>query len=561
MTTRNRFGLIFGLLLILLLGVILDKERRAYQSLSHSISVPTSTTNIAAISNSISIVDPPESPPSSPPVIEKFNALVKRDRSQIFFPDPSNYPRDMFGSLKFLMSLQQFVYCKTEERLGFGGDGGKWVCHPRVFLANVERCVIYSLGSSGDFSFEFQVSQIAPGCEIHTFDPMELAHAPSLPPNIHFHKYAIVPQREIDEMDTQKEGIMSLQQAMKRLGHKQLTVLKMDIEGGEFSKGFFDDHKDSIWRRIGQLMIEIHTENRFNEVMMIYERMMQSGLMMFHRELNPYGVGVFEFAFINPKISAEAYEIPYTPKMLADAEQMHYDNQKELYLMEFWSQENGWGLETYFFIDEPHARGCPDLEYLPGDVSNRYCPWNFRVKTRSGEDIPSGPSVIFISDKHQSLGIDVWLPGMVTDFPLTTGFHVWGEYNPSKNLPINVFYEHISEVKMRDGGLDFNYIIQNITDMGGWPSMVVIDHGNGYDEFRWFLDAFREFDFQDPPKTQVMIHFSACSRDHRGVSSRFELITETIKLANKMGFRMLSKEADVANFYPDRCSYYFLYST
>lgn len=46
----------------------------------------------------------------------------------------------------------------TLERIGTDGDGGKWVCGD-YFPKNLTDCVIFSLGSFGEFSFEQAISE------------------------------------------------------------------------------------------------------------------------------------------------------------------------------------------------------------------------------------------------------------------------------------------------------------------------------------------------------------------------------------------------------------------
>ena len=60
--------------------------------------------------------------------------------------------------------------CSGERRIGKLGDGGKWVGDPRR-ITKQDTCLLYSVGSNGDFSFEEAVkAAIGPHCEIHTFD-------------------------------------------------------------------------------------------------------------------------------------------------------------------------------------------------------------------------------------------------------------------------------------------------------------------------------------------------------------------------------------------------------
>lgn len=61
----------------------------------------------------------------------------------------------------------EFV-CLHERRVGRLGDGGKWICDPHR-ITNQDDCLVYSVGSNNDFSFEQSVlDEIGQHCEIHT---------------------------------------------------------------------------------------------------------------------------------------------------------------------------------------------------------------------------------------------------------------------------------------------------------------------------------------------------------------------------------------------------------
>lgn len=58
--------------------------------------------------------------------------------------------------------------CQHEKRIGRLGDGGKWICDPHR-ITDQEDCLVYSVGSNNDFSFEQSVlDKIGHHCEIHT---------------------------------------------------------------------------------------------------------------------------------------------------------------------------------------------------------------------------------------------------------------------------------------------------------------------------------------------------------------------------------------------------------
>lgn len=43
--------------------------------------------------------------------------------------------------------------CRHERRIGKRGDGGKWTCDPHL-IQEQKRCLVYSIGSNGDPTFE-----------------------------------------------------------------------------------------------------------------------------------------------------------------------------------------------------------------------------------------------------------------------------------------------------------------------------------------------------------------------------------------------------------------------
>ena len=61
--------------------------------------------------------------------------------------------------------------CISKERVGRIGDGGKWLCGVRTVLAHKSNCIVYSIGSKGEVSFEIGLMKKVPNCKIHIFDP------------------------------------------------------------------------------------------------------------------------------------------------------------------------------------------------------------------------------------------------------------------------------------------------------------------------------------------------------------------------------------------------------
>ena len=71
------------------------------------------------------------------------------------------------------------------------GDGPKWVCDP-YRITEKNDCLVYSIGSNNEFSFEEAVhAEIGYKCEIHTFDHTVGANPSNKPSYVTFHSWGI----------------------------------------------------------------------------------------------------------------------------------------------------------------------------------------------------------------------------------------------------------------------------------------------------------------------------------------------------------------------------------
>jgi len=59
--------------------------------------------------------------------------------------------------------------CEQMQRIGTQGDGGKVICN-LPYIAN-DPCIVYSFGLNVDTSFEKELKELAPHCQIYGFDP------------------------------------------------------------------------------------------------------------------------------------------------------------------------------------------------------------------------------------------------------------------------------------------------------------------------------------------------------------------------------------------------------
>lgn len=123
------------------------------------------------------------------------------------------------------------------------GDGGKWVCNPHriteVSRKDKKNCLIYSVGSRGDFTFELGLHKVLTdgerktSCEIHVFDPKDFSS--KVPRNIqsftHFHAWGI------SNESTANKDFLTMEQTVHNIGHHGsiVDVFKIDCEGCEWS--------------------------------------------------------------------------------------------------------------------------------------------------------------------------------------------------------------------------------------------------------------------------------------------------------------------------------------
>lgn len=186
--------------------------------------------------------------------------------------------------------------CEDEVRLGSTivshGDGPKFVCGLGV-LASTESCIIWSIGSDYDFSFEYAVNRIAPQCEIHTFDGTLNLAKRALPKglkekNIHFHNWNIVADCRSEELANLTSPSHCVSDTLQKLNHHErtaITWLKVDCEGCEFTvmPKFAETSVE-----IHQIMIEIHGTNAV-EIKSLFRSLQDTGMMIFHKERNHWG--------------------------------------------------------------------------------------------------------------------------------------------------------------------------------------------------------------------------------------------------------------------------------
>ena len=213
----------------------------------------------------------------------------------------------------FINNWKSTTRCAFEQRVGSKGDGGKWVCDVQRLERDDYTPVIYSFGSSGEFSFEIEIKKILPKAEIHTFDKGRYLCPIGV---CTFHEAMIG--------DGIQNGTKSLNMVIDELGHRQrqIDILKIDIEGSEYPtfEQFFKHPKNTTGNTvkeqdereipyIRQILIEIHMPDGVNDtrtrpVHDLFELFRFNNYAIFHKEVNPNAPNdAYEYALIrlNPQ--------------------------------------------------------------------------------------------------------------------------------------------------------------------------------------------------------------------------------------------------------------------
>lgn len=183
--------------------------------------------------------------------------------------------------------------CALEERIGNFGDGGKWVCDPVRIRSKAKEpqggCLVYSVGSNGDFSFETSVHQeISSRCEIHTVDMNPWQNYGEAPPSfVSYHVYTL----------GDGESQTSFPEIVRQLNHtgREIDILKVDCEGCEWET--YMNWLDA-GVTIRQILVELHGVDE--AVHALFAKFASRGYVVFQKEPNTVGCqgDCIEYAFL-----------------------------------------------------------------------------------------------------------------------------------------------------------------------------------------------------------------------------------------------------------------------
>jgi hypothetical protein len=245
--------------------------------------------------------------------------------------DPySTHPWDRSAEAWYQNNYEPNFNCLYQKRIGgtnTNGDGPKWVCNPyRISQRANERkatdpthrgCVVYSIGSNGDFNFELGLQkEVGVGvCEYHIFDmgnyessmPRELQRA-------YYHQWGLKKQDYYPNKDDEEKGgegdtrtkmptlgqqYYGLLDTIKLLGHTDLDIIdifKIDCEDCEWET-YMDWIHPSI-PLLHQIQVEVHGVQA-NATLNFFDHLEAAGYLRFHKEPNiQYGPSCIEYSMI-----------------------------------------------------------------------------------------------------------------------------------------------------------------------------------------------------------------------------------------------------------------------
>merc|ERR1719215_607516 len=211
----------------------------------------------------------------------------------------------------------------------------KVVCNPQL-LRSASPCVIYSFGVGWDTTFEISMLRMAPHCKVRVFDPTTTAEkfwdmvraqtpdgeAPPRSPALSFEQVGLASK----SMEDYREGMLwngkesirvkTLQDIMAQHGDEHLTILKVDVEGSEWT-ALYQASEVGTLAHVDQLLLEVHmrgceagyTEHGRSKLSGLMDALEGSGLRAFSNvpNLGPAGKGALpacrEYSFVNARSS------------------------------------------------------------------------------------------------------------------------------------------------------------------------------------------------------------------------------------------------------------------
>lgn len=237
--------------------------------------------------------------------------------------DPHEDTSD-YGQLFYQENYEPNFSCPFELRIGRNGDGGKWICDPHRIIRMVQRrkekkkmkdvlpCLIYSVGSNGDFSFETAIQKYMDNgklCEVHIFDFGDYEKDMPKNLNLHYHQWGFKEKEDDEEVKDGKlvgnpkpgQKYYTFAESVKLLGHEgrdAIDIFKIDCEYCEWNT--YEEWTGPSIPKIMQIQVELHDAPEDSTIPFFTLLMKDNNYVIFHKEPNTMGCGggCIEFSFL-----------------------------------------------------------------------------------------------------------------------------------------------------------------------------------------------------------------------------------------------------------------------
>jgi len=198
----------------------------------------------------------------------EWKLLRAKTTASSWYANPQNPLEDVDEAKLWLKNNMNPTFdCPRMEGVGVGGQRTKLVCNPKRFVKGEDnsngpqRCLIYSVGSAGDFHFEDSIANMHNNkCEIHVFDPADWSREGDVEnKNIHYHAWGLSSTYDSSKSVVWPKGrgggFKTIPETQELLGHQGRTIdlFKIDCEGCEWSS-----IGDWIHLEPRQILIETH---------------------------------------------------------------------------------------------------------------------------------------------------------------------------------------------------------------------------------------------------------------------------------------------------------------
>ena len=223
---------------------------------------------------------------------------------------------------------------------------------------NHPGCVVYSIGSNGNFLFELGMQRtVCVGtCEYHIFDMDDYSdEMPKELQNAHYHQWGM--KAQADDGQQTKKKFYGLKDTIKMLGHDKLDaidVFKIDCEGCEWKT--FDTWLDPDIPDLMQILVELHKPPA-SIATRFFDSIQAAGYARFHKEVNticPWA-GAVEYGFL--KLSKDFF--PQSKQVVAD-------NTAKLERSSQWDELSGQALQAaklVGFDEKNHGIMTPTFQF------------------------------------------------------------------------------------------------------------------------------------------------------------------------------------------------------